>query len=202
LIKIKPVRERVVEVVTGRPFEGLRRVWIFDGVEGGRFGSEAANAFLKTLEEPPEHAFFVLLAANPDAVIPTIRSRCQQLLLPGAVAVARQLLETATPPELAATALAGAALQEATEETRVALSAGRAGEPQPLLRLPYALPESVPPFAVLAAVAVELASETDDEEFARLAADLLVVERRTRGLNLNIRSQLVSCLMHWQRALC
>lgn len=197
LIKIKPVRERVVEVVTGRPFEGLRRVWIFDGVEAGRLGSEAANAFLKTLEEPPDHALFLLLAANPDAVISTIRSRCQQLLLPGAVAVARRLMDSRTPPELAATAVAGDGLEQATAQSRAALSAGRGGKPQPLLRLPYVLQEPVPPFAVVAAVAIELASEADDEEYARLAAELMAVERRSRGLNLNVRGQLASCLMRW-----
>lgn len=200
-IKIKSVRTRVVEVVAGRPFEGRCRVWIFDGVEAGRLGNEAANAFLKTLEEPPEHARFILLAANPEAVLPTIRSRCQQLLLPGAVAVAQRLVESATPPELVASALVGEGLEEATREVRAALKAGRGGEARPLLRLPYVLPETVPPFATVAAIAIELAGETDDEEFALLATELLVIERRCRSLNLNVRGQLVSCLMRWYRGL-
>jgi hypothetical protein len=200
-IKIKSVRTRVVEVVAGRPFEGRCRVWIFDGVEAGRLGNEAANAFLKTLEEPPEHARFVLLAANPEAVLPTIRSRCQQLLLPGAVAVAQRLVESATPPELVASALVGEGLEEATREVRAALRAGRGGEARPLLRLPYVLPETVPPFATVAVIAIELAGETDDEEFALLATELLVIERRCRSLNLNVRGQLVSCLMRWYRGL-
>jgi DNA polymerase-3 subunit delta' len=38
---------------------------------------EAANALLKTLEEPPEGVTLILIAANLDAVLPTIRSRCQ-----------------------------------------------------------------------------------------------------------------------------
>jgi len=199
LIKIDPVRDRVVNVVAGKPFEGACRVWIFDGVEAGHLGAGAANAFLKTLEEPPEHARFILLAANPDAVLPTIRSRCQQLSLPGAVVVARHLVDAALPPELAATALAGEGLGQAMAEVRAALSAGLEGEPRQILRLPYVLPEQVPPFAVAAAVALEMASETDDEEFARLATDLLMVERRTRALNLNVRGQMVSSLMRWYR---
>lgn len=200
-IKIKSVRTRVVEVVASRPFEGRCRVWILDGVEAGRLGNEAANAFLKTLEEPPEHARFLLLAANPEAVLPTIRSRCQTLLLPGAVAVARLLAESSIPPELAASALKGEGLEEATKETRAALEAGRGGEARPLLKLPYALPETAPPFATVAAVAIELAGEKDDEEFALLATELLVIERRCRSLNLNVRGQLVSCLMRWYQGL-
>jgi hypothetical protein len=73
------------------------------------------------------------------------------------------------------------------------------------LRLPYALPDDVPPFASVAAVALEMASESESEpvgeELARLAADVLVVERRSLALNLNPRAQMVSCLMRWYREL-
>jgi len=44
---------------------------------------QAQNAFLKTLEEPPGRALFLLVTGNPLALQPTIRSRCQQLPLPG-----------------------------------------------------------------------------------------------------------------------
>ncbi len=43
---------------------------------------QAQNAMLKTLEEPPEHAVFVLLAENPLKLIPTVRSRCETVTLP------------------------------------------------------------------------------------------------------------------------
>lgn len=42
--------------------------------------AEPANAFLKTLEEPPEHTIIFLLTDHPELLLPTIRSRC--LLLP------------------------------------------------------------------------------------------------------------------------
>ncbi len=50
------------------------RVFLIDGAD--RLTASAANAFLKTLEEPPERTRFFLLAENADNVIPTIRSRC------------------------------------------------------------------------------------------------------------------------------
>jgi hypothetical protein len=204
IITIAQVRE-VVNAAAGRPYEGQRRVWIFDGVEAGRFGAAAANAFLKTLEEPPAHAVFVLLASNPTAVLPTILSRCQQLPLPGTVAVARRMSESMNLPELAEANLTGGGLDGAADEVRSALEAAFGGETRQLLRVPYALPEKAPPFASVAVVALEMASEAEEEargeELARLATDLLDVERRSRALNLNSRGQMVSCLLRWYREL-
>ena len=51
---------------------------IFDA---DRMKSEAQNAFLKTLEEPPPDTFFILTTGNPSALLPTTRSRCQQLIV-------------------------------------------------------------------------------------------------------------------------
>lgn len=45
---------------------------------------EAANAFLKTLEEPPENVHFVLSTSSLHQILPTIRSRCQSIWLPSA----------------------------------------------------------------------------------------------------------------------
>ena len=101
IIPIERIRH-IVEAAPGRPFEGLRRVWILDGVEARCLPSASANAFLKVLEEPPPHVMFILLAANPMAVLPTIRSRCQQLNLPGSVSVASALEEAIDLPELTA----------------------------------------------------------------------------------------------------
>jgi hypothetical protein len=204
IITIAQVRE-IVNSAMGRPYEGERRIWIFDGVEASRFGAEAANAFLKTLEEPPAHAVFILLAANPTAVLPTIVSRCQQLSLPGSVAVAHGLLEDSSLPELVGWKPGEVSLDDMVEEIRAALVSGIDGETRYLLRLPYALPDSVPPFGAVAAVALEMAGEAQDEpvgeELARLAAELLEVERRSRALNLNPHGQMASCLMRWYREL-
>lgn len=201
IVTIAQIRE-IVKSAAGRPYEGERRVWVVEGVEAGHFGAEAANAFLKTLEEPPAHAVFILLADNPEAVLPTIRSRCQQLALPGAVAVARRMAEGIDLPELARTSLAADRLDGVVDSIRSALGAA---ETRDLLRLPYALPDEVPPFTTVAAVAMEMASTLEEdpegEELARLAANLLRVEAQARALNLNRRAQMVSCLMRWQREL-
>jgi len=56
--------------------EVRRRVFILDGADTMRWTD--ADVFLKILEEPPEYATLILLAPTPDAILPTIRSRCLQ----------------------------------------------------------------------------------------------------------------------------
>ena len=77
-ITIGAIRE-VERVVSLNPFEGPRTVVIIDGA--GSMTTDAANALLKTLEEPPPGVLFLLLAADEEALLPTIRSRCQTLAL-------------------------------------------------------------------------------------------------------------------------
>jgi DNA polymerase-3 subunit delta' len=66
-----------VERSAYRPFEGRRRVVIVD--EADALMATAQNAFLKTLEEPPPASIFVLVTAAPDALLPTVQSRCPRL---------------------------------------------------------------------------------------------------------------------------
>jgi len=199
-IKIEQIRE-IADEASARPYEAQCRVWILDGVESAGLVPAAANAFLKTLEEPPEHVRLLLLADNPDAVLPTIRSRCQELSLPGAAVVAGDDTPEGVPPELAAWVLAGLKIDGVLAEVRSAIDAGTAGELRHLLRLPYLLGGDVSPFEAVAAVATEMATETDEsengEDLIRLAADLLATERRCRALNLSVDRQLVSCLLRW-----
>ncbi len=56
--------------------QGRRRIFILDGADTMRWTD--ADLFLKILEEPPESATLILLAPNPDSLLPTIRSRCLQ----------------------------------------------------------------------------------------------------------------------------
>ena len=68
--EIRELRERV----RFSPVEGRYRVYIVDEVH--MLTTEAFNALLKTLEEPPQHVIFVLCTTEPHRVLPTILSRC------------------------------------------------------------------------------------------------------------------------------
>lgn len=196
IITIAQVRE-VVAAAPGRPFEGVGRVWILDGVEAGRLGREAANAFLKTLEEPAPHVHFVLLAANPEAVLPTVRSRCQQLVLAGPLAAARAVGASVAAPGLAGAVLAG---REVAEALAVARSALAGGEVLQLVRAARALATIPDGYQVAAAAALELATEeaAAAPELARLAGELLAAEGRARALNLTAERQILACFLTWR----
>lgn len=89
--------------VSLQPFEGARKVLIIN--DAGRLSPEAANALLKTLEEPPPQVVFLLLAYDEDELLVTIRSRCQPLALAplSRAAMQRELTERRhTAPALAA----------------------------------------------------------------------------------------------------
>src|SRR5258708_15246904 len=75
-IKIEQIRD-VNDRVGYRPFEGWRRAVIGD--EADAMVPHAQNALLKTLEEPPPSSVFMLVTARPDALLPTVRSRCIRL---------------------------------------------------------------------------------------------------------------------------
>ena len=61
-----------------RPLEGSYKVCLIDGAE--YFTNGAANALLKTLEEPQPGTVIILLTNQAEKLLPTIRSRCQRLL--------------------------------------------------------------------------------------------------------------------------
>ncbi|MBD3372514.1 MAG: DNA polymerase III subunit gamma/tau [Candidatus Coatesbacteria bacterium] len=71
--EIRALRENVKFAPAGARY----KVYIIDEVH--MLTREAFNALLKTLEEPPPHALFILATTDPDKLPPTILSRCQQL---------------------------------------------------------------------------------------------------------------------------
>jgi DNA polymerase-3 subunit delta' len=77
-LKIDQVRALQRQVALS-PVEGRWKVYILREME--RATAEAANALLKTLEEPPSHAVLILTASEAEALLPTIVSRCQPILL-------------------------------------------------------------------------------------------------------------------------
>jgi DNA polymerase-3 subunit delta' len=75
-IKIEQVRE-IEHQIMYRPLIGERKICLIDNADRMTIG--AANALLKTLEEPPAHSLFLLVSSRPAALPATIRSRCQAL---------------------------------------------------------------------------------------------------------------------------
>ncbi|HET8732639.1 MAG TPA: DNA polymerase III subunit delta', partial [Anaeromyxobacteraceae bacterium] len=73
-IVVDQVRDLVDHRLSMRRFEGRRRFVLIDPADA--MNPQAQNALLKTLEEPPVDTTLVLVAASPDALLPTIRSRC------------------------------------------------------------------------------------------------------------------------------
>ncbi|MSP21416.1 MAG: DNA polymerase III subunit delta' [Dehalococcoidia bacterium] len=113
---------RLERVATVSPLRSPYRVFIIDAADD--LQTEAAHALLKTLEEPPSTALLLLTAGDVQELLPTIRSRCQELTLrPLPVArLAQALIEGGVAP--------GAATEAAT------LSGGRYGLARQMLSDP------------------------------------------------------------------
>jgi DNA polymerase-3 subunit delta' len=76
-IKIEQIRE-IQNFVSLKSYEGRGKVIVIDEVQA--MTAQGANALLKTLEEPPENCYFILLTGNKSGVLGTIQSRCQKIL--------------------------------------------------------------------------------------------------------------------------
>jgi DNA polymerase III subunit delta' len=75
-IKIGQVRQ-AIEQTAYRPFEGRRRVVIFE--QADLIVAQGQTAMLKTLEEPPSGSVFLLVTSRPDSLLPTVQSRCPRV---------------------------------------------------------------------------------------------------------------------------
>ena len=75
-IKIDQIRQIQADLSL-KPFEGAKKVLIMDGAES--MNPASSNAFLKTLEEPPGDVLIILVTSMPQSLLPTIRSRCQEI---------------------------------------------------------------------------------------------------------------------------
>ncbi len=115
-IQVEVLRAEILPLAQFAPFEATSTFFIFPeaDVSFPVFQPEAANALLKTLEEPRPNVHFILTSERPDSLLPTIRSRCQRIRfarLPDTVL--RDILESEGVPK---SSIAPA----------IALSAGRA----------------------------------------------------------------------------
>lgn len=73
---VDSVREEIINSVNFAPVRGTYKVYIIDEVH--MLTTQAFNALLKTLEEPPSHVVFVLCTTDPQKLLDTILSRCQR----------------------------------------------------------------------------------------------------------------------------
>jgi len=76
-IGVDDIRRQVNADVAIKPYSSARKVYIINEAE--KMTTQAQNALLKTLEEPPEYAVIILLASNINSLLPTILSRCVML---------------------------------------------------------------------------------------------------------------------------
>jgi len=99
LIKLGQVRQAIHTAYYRPPTEARRTFTIFTSAS---FMKEAANSLLKLLEEPPEHTTLILLAENPQELLPTIRSRAVIHRLGALPTAELESLLAARRPELSA----------------------------------------------------------------------------------------------------
>jgi DNA polymerase-3 subunit delta' len=115
-IQVEFVRSEILKVAQYAPFEGPAAFLIFPEADLSfpEAHPEAANALLKTLEEPRPNVCFVILSERPESLLSTIRSRCQRLRF-------------GHLPELVLThVLEQHGVPEAQHEAAIALADGRA----------------------------------------------------------------------------
>ena len=114
-MKIDQIRD-LQKQISYRPMEGRYKVYILTDVE--RMTIQAANSFLKTLEEPPGSSVLILLTANYSGLLTTIQSRCRAGLLK---------FSPMPPAELAAELMARYNLPHSRAKQVALLSGGRIG---------------------------------------------------------------------------
>ena len=73
-VGVEDIRNGVNNDVIIKPYIGKWKIYIINEAE--KMTVQAQNALLKTLEEPPAYAVIMLLTSNPEALLPTIQSRC------------------------------------------------------------------------------------------------------------------------------
>lgn len=78
-ISVDDIRTQVNNTVDIKPYQGPYKVYIIP--QAGMMTPQAQNAILKTIEEPPSYAVFLLLTENAETLLPTINSRCVMLKL-------------------------------------------------------------------------------------------------------------------------
>jgi DNA polymerase-3 subunit delta' len=95
-IPVSIVRDNVIEPVHRAPQMGSGKVFVIDEAE--LLASTSQNTLLKALEEPPPETYLILVTANAERLLPTVRSRCQPIaFVPLSDAIVEQWVQKIAP---------------------------------------------------------------------------------------------------------
>lgn len=196
-----------------RPYEGFRRVIVFSSCQIPPLGQDAAAALLKGLEEPPPAVSFLLLAANPEQVLPTIRSRSVQLRVPAPtpeqavvavaaacgidLAAAHALIERCHGQAELLVTCGDAGLGDAAAALDRLLVAAISGDGAAMLKAAGLVKTTPHGMALAVASMLRAASSSPAEQAERLlaaAAALLSGERRRARLRLDADTTVLAAL--------
>jgi len=177
-----------------RPLVGTRKIVILDNADLLR--QEAANALLKTIEEPPPDSLIILVSSRPDSLLPTIRSRCQDIrFAPLPIATVKEVLQRrrglSEPDAQFLAMISGGRLGLALEADAAALRAERAAFLELVGR--EALESVGGLFEVCAGVAKSEQAEAALEWLATWFRDLALVKTgsdRARLINMDCMEEL------------
>lgn len=121
-ISVDDIRQQLCGDIMIKPYKGPYKIYIVDEAE--KLNVQAQNALLKTIEEPPAYAVFLLLTTNAESFLPTILSRCVTLhLKPVKDSVVRKyLMEQVQVPDYQADICAAFAQGNIGKAKRLAMS--------------------------------------------------------------------------------
>lgn len=200
VIRVEDVRELREALHHTRGRAG-HRIAILDSIDD--CNPSAANALLKTLEEPPADTTFFLISHRPGQLLPTIRSRCHNLALRPLDDEAVAAVVSQSIPDLDQAAL-DRAIQLAGGRPRRAFETLALAENSPVgaLLLWLRRPEAAPIAAELQ-LADALGSDPQgaDMSFAReILADWMAAEMREAAMQKGARRRLASATELWEKA--
>ncbi|ODT73023.1 MAG: hypothetical protein ABS75_02120 [Pelagibacterium sp. SCN 63-23] len=200
VIRVEDVRDLREALQHTRGRAG-HRIAILDAIDD--CNPNAANALLKTLEEPPADTTFFLISHRPGSLLPTIKSRCHNVALrPLSDALVTDIL-SATLPDLDGNALQRA-VQLAGGRPRRAFETLALAEDSPVgaliqwLQQPDAMPVAV---GLKLADALGSDAQGPDMSFAReILNDWLATEIRDAAMQAGQRRRLASATELWEKA--
>jgi DNA polymerase-3 subunit delta' len=185
----RDVQQAVVSAASHTPFEAPHRVFVLERAD--TMNDEAANALLKTLEEPPSYVVLLLLTDNPSQVLPTIASRCQPVRFDPLPAdeLASRLQARGVPAETA-TACARLSLGDGERALAMALDPDLRATAEAFARAPiHHRPLAATPLLDQARAAGARARDTVDAALAEELEYLPKKEHRRRTTELDERAR-------------